>query len=81
MLGDYLTAKGRMLLIYSDLSEKIGLQKEGRIDTLCQEYGLRVQSSSDIPFLNNRSLEEGKPDPLLSVKRESKVILYEIVKV
>ncbi len=69
-----------MLLIYSDLSQKIGLQQPDRIDSLCQEYGLRIESSIDIPFLNNKSLDDSRPDPLLSVKRDSRVILYEIVK-
>jgi hypothetical protein len=73
------------MLIYSDLSEKLGLQEEGRIRKLCDEHGLMVLEERKKNLLeiesDSTSFKENSNDPLYKFKAESKVILYIITKV
>ena len=76
---------GLFMLIYSDLSEKLGLQEEGRIRKMCDEHGLLVLEERKKNLLeiesDTASFSENSIDPLYKYKAESKVILYIMTKV
>ncbi|KRX10569.1 hypothetical protein PPERSA_05389 [Pseudocohnilembus persalinus] len=75
--------QGRLLLLYSDLGEIMGLQEENRIQKLCSQYNLYINNQFETPLISdlekNRKIQQ-KIDPLLSFKIRSKAILYEITR-
>jgi len=68
--------KGKMLLVYSDLAQIIGLQKPDRIEELCHRAGLYIEEVYEITMAPSK-----KPyDPLVNYKAEASVQLFEIFK-
>lgn len=65
-------------LIYSDISEKLGLQSADRVRELCAEHGLIILEERKRNFLEavQESSYEDFADPLQKFKAESKVCLY-----
>ena len=72
----HLDKRGEMLLIYSDLAYKLGLQEQTRIQDLVREYNLRAELIDQTSLPLNRK----KTDPMREIKRDSKVQLYKITK-
>lgn len=76
---------GLFMLIYSDISEKMGLQEEGRIRKLCEENGMMILEERRKNMLEVESeasrANDSMVDPLHNFKAESKVILYIMTKV
>lgn len=71
--------KGSLLLIYSDISQNLGLQEQDRIKTLCLENNLIIVDSYQRDFEEDLGMSM-KIDPLIKFKCESKIIFYEIMK-
>ena len=65
----HLDKRGEMLLIYSDLAYKLGLQEQTRVQDLVREYNLRAEliDQTSLP------LNKKKTDPMREIKRDSKV--------
>ncbi|CAI2365457.1 unnamed protein product [Moneuplotes crassus] len=68
--------RGRMLLIYSDLAQIIGLQKKNRIEDLIHSAGLFIDEVYETPM----ALSKKPYDPLVNYKAEAKVQMFEICK-
>lgn len=71
-----LNLNGKFLLIYSDLAEKIGLQRPGRISELCKQHDLVVKDIFSVPF----PITFDNTHPLKSIRDDSKISLYEITR-
>ena len=67
---------GRMLLIYSDLAQILGIQKPERVEELIHHSGLFVEEIYQIPMRQSKKLY----DPLVNYKAEANVQLFEIFK-
>ncbi|EGR27211.1 hypothetical protein IMG5_199970 [Ichthyophthirius multifiliis] len=70
--------KGKFLLIYSDISENIGIQQKGKIEELCIKFQLVITSQESMKLISDKQLILKKNDPLFDIKCKSNVILYEI---
>lgn len=70
------TKRGRFLLVYSDISEKLGLCEENIVEKLCNQHKLVITNQWRVPF--ERKSREG--DALNNIKNESSLLLYEIQK-
>lgn len=70
---------GTILLLYSDYSQKLGLQKPDRIEELCLLHSLRIIHKAKLPFALKEDSHK-MVDPLKQFKKESSYILYEITK-
>jgi len=71
-----LNAKGKLLLFYSDFASKIGLQKENRIDELCQSNQMKIANRLEINFPYTTDTDH----PLKKFKDSSHIYLYEIIR-
>lgn len=71
-----LNSGGRLLLIYSDLASKFGLQKEKRVEELCGEHGLVIRNVFEKEF----EVSLDYKDPFKKIKDESHIMLYEITR-
>lgn len=67
--------KGTFWLIYSEISEILGLQPKDRIPQLCKEYGLIVRRVNQVQSEYYDKVVKTKLDAL---KRSSSYIVYEI---
>ena len=68
--------RGKMLLVYSDLAQILGLQEKERVEELCQKAGLFIEEIYEVQMEPSK-----KPyDPLVNYKAEAKVQLFEIFK-
>jgi len=64
--------ESRLILFYSDIGEKLGLQNECTIEEKCATFGLSLKRKIDEPVKISIN------DPLYYYKQESIVALYEI---
>jgi len=68
--------RGRMLLVYSDLAQIIGLQEPNRVEELIRRAGLYLDEVYEVPMAPSK-----KPyDPLVNYKAEAKIQMFEICK-
>ncbi|CAD8195726.1 unnamed protein product [Paramecium pentaurelia] len=72
------STKGRLILIYSDLSQLLELQEKEKVQDLCREYKMGITYYSELPF---HIKDPQNVDPLLQYKQNSKVQLFEIRKI
>ena len=75
-----LTKKGVLLLIYSDISEVMGLQQPGFVQDLCNKNNLIISTTYTKPFYSPDYVKKDAVDPLHRFKKASKLILYEITR-
>ncbi|KAL4472607.1 hypothetical protein ABPG74_018556 [Tetrahymena malaccensis] len=71
--------KGRFLLIYSDLSENLGIQVKDRIQQLCEQHQMIISDKKSVKLAATDLYR--KNDPNYGPKSISSVILYEITRV
>lgn len=82
LLGTFKTAKrfltqaGRLLLIYSDLAQNLGLQEPNFIEKLIESHGFKLVNKLEIFFPKSLNLK----DPLRDIKDSSHIYLYDIRK-
>ncbi|ELR23244.1 methyltransferase [Acanthamoeba castellanii str. Neff] len=74
-LTDRLSSRGRLWLIYSDLSIKLGLQDESWLKHLCEANGLLVRAQTSMPA----RVRLHPQDPFYQLKKGEVLTLYEIV--
>ena len=67
---------GRLILIYSDLAQNLGLQTKGKIEELCKKHSLVIKNiiTTNFPITADRT------HPLKSFKDNSTISLYEIIR-
>ena len=69
--------RGSFMLIYSDLSEKLGLQEKDRVYQLCKEHSLIVKRRHE---MKSEYYDKKIKTKLDAIKRDSVYLIYEIVK-
>lgn len=67
-------------MIYSDISEVMGLQSPGFIQDLCTKNNLVISSTYSKAFYPPNYVKKEAVDPLHRFKKMSKLILYEITR-
>jgi SAM-dependent methyltransferase len=72
----FLTENGRLLLIYSDLAQNLGLQEPCFIEKLIESHDLKLKERIETFFPKSLDLR----DPLRDIKDSSHIYLYDIRK-
>ena len=72
----FLTSTGRLLLIYSDLAQNLGLQETNFIEKLIESHDLKLHNKLETLFPKSLNLK----DPLRDIKDNSHIYLYDIRK-
>lgn len=67
---------GTFWLIYSDMSQRLGLQKEGRIEELAKSYGLIIKAVSK--YKTSEPESDKVKTEIDVVKKQSNFLIYEI---